>query len=211
MANNPGSASLGSIVQTTPVNTGAYLYQGLASAGASVGDALKTMAGMKMARDAASDTLDAMHANGTLSDTDYQAVVGKSVGAQQNMIGQYASITAANLAAQRQAGLQTNEGQVQATVGASNAAAQGGQERATQEANVANAIKLFQSTKLMPPQAPTPATPQASPAPQPAGQRQFQSKSANGQYFSYTKDGQGNMVGSPTPVGLNPLPNVPVE
>lgn len=212
MANNPGNAALGQSFQTSPVDMGKYLYAGLASAGGSVGDAIKTVTGLKMARDAAADTLDAMHTNGTISDKDYMAVAGKSFTAQQAMIGQYASIAHSNLETQQKAGLQTNEGQVtQATQAAATAAA-GAQERQTQAAQVGNAITLFNQTKVMPPvNAPAPApSPQTNPNAQPT-QNSFRQRKMGSGYVKYQVDPKtGQMVGQPQ---MSPTqdPNVPLD
>jgi hypothetical protein len=60
----------------------------------------------------ANDTLTALHQTGILSPEEYQAVMNKSLGAKQSMIGLYAGQWIADQAQRRALGLQTGKGAV---------------------------------------------------------------------------------------------------
>lgn len=61
------------------------------AAGESIGKGITTAADIMNRRSTATDTLNAMHGTGMLSDDAYKAIAGKSLGAQESMIGMYAN------------------------------------------------------------------------------------------------------------------------
>lgn len=74
-------------------NTGEAFAKGMqagSAAGEAIGKGITTAADLMRQRQTATDTLNAMHGTGMLSDDAYKAIAGKSLGAQQAMIGTYA-------------------------------------------------------------------------------------------------------------------------
>jgi hypothetical protein len=209
MANS--QSQLGQIESFAPMSSG--IASGLAagaSAAKPIEDAINYMTSIKMRTDAASDTLAALHSMGQIDQKTYEAVAGKSVGAQEAMIGQITAQNLANQAAARQAGLQY-----------SGAAATGSQERQTQHQALLDQLAMYQqglpskisSAPLMQaqpkaqPQATTPAQP--TPQPQAPSGTVYQQKLSSGQWGVFHVDANGKMVGSPT-FSSTQQPNVPV-
>jgi hypothetical protein len=86
---------------------------GITQAGKSLSEAIGTVADIGKQNVDANDTLAAMHQSGILKPEEYQAVMGKSLGAKQQMLGLYAGQWIADQAARRAQGLQTGQGNVQ--------------------------------------------------------------------------------------------------
>jgi len=70
---------------------GAGYAAGITEAGKAIGGAISGVSQLMQQRQDATDTLNAMHGTGMLSDDQYKAIAGKSLGAQQSMIGMYAN------------------------------------------------------------------------------------------------------------------------
>jgi hypothetical protein len=90
--------------------------EGITQAGKSLSEAIGAVSDIAKQNVDANDTLAAMHQSGILKPEEYQAVMGKSLGAKQQMLGLYAGQWIADQAARRQAGLQTGQGDVQVHV-----------------------------------------------------------------------------------------------
>jgi hypothetical protein len=102
---------------TVPLtDIGSGYAKGIETAGKSLAEAIGTVADIGKQNVDANDTLAAMHQSGILKPEEYQAVMGKSLGAKQQMLGLYAGQWIADQAARRQAGLQTGQGDVQVHV-----------------------------------------------------------------------------------------------
>jgi len=65
---------------------GAGYASGITEAGKAIGGAISGVSSLMQQRQDATDTLNAMHGSGMLSDDQYKAIAGKSLGAQQSMI-----------------------------------------------------------------------------------------------------------------------------
>jgi hypothetical protein len=79
---------------------------GISQAGKSLSEAIGTVADIGKQNIDANDTLTAMHQSGILAPEEYQAVMGKSLGAKQQMLGLYAGQYIADQAERRAAALQ---------------------------------------------------------------------------------------------------------
>lgn len=195
-------SALGQIVQIHPMDMGNALSGALASAGDSISKGVDYMTNLKMRSDAASDTLQALHSNGTIDQKTYESVAGKALGAREAMVGMYTAKALADQAAGRQEGLQQT-----------GAAAQGSQERQTQAAALQGQLQAYQqgvpSTLSKSPVMPATGTqpPQAAPA----GSTMRQRKLSSGAYAVYQVDANGKVVGvpqtSPTQAAGVPLDN----
>jgi hypothetical protein len=96
-----------------PTDIGSGYAAGISQAGKSLAEAIGAVSDIAKQNVDANDTLAAMHQSGILKPEEYQAVMGKSLGAKQQMLGLYAGQWIADQAARRQAGLQTGQGDVQ--------------------------------------------------------------------------------------------------
>jgi hypothetical protein len=85
---------------------GSGYAKGIETAGKSLSEAIGTVADIGKQNVDANDTLTAMHQTGILSPEEYQAVMGKSLGAKQSMVGLYAGQWIADQAARRSQALQ---------------------------------------------------------------------------------------------------------
>ena len=85
---------------------GSGYAKGIETAGKSLSEAIGTVADIGKQNVDANDTLAALHQTGILSPEEYQAVMGKSLGAKQSMVGLYAGQWIADQAARRAQGLQ---------------------------------------------------------------------------------------------------------
>jgi hypothetical protein len=99
-----------------PTDIGSGYAAGITQAGKSLSEAIGAVSDIAKQNVDANDTLAAMHQSGILKPEEYQAVMGKSLGAKQQMLGLYAGQWIADQAARRQAGLQTGQGDVQIRV-----------------------------------------------------------------------------------------------
>jgi hypothetical protein len=79
---------------------------GITQAGKSLSEAIGTVADIGKQNVDTNDMLTAMHQTGVLSPEEYQAVMGKSLGAKQQMVGLYAGQYIADQAARRAQALQ---------------------------------------------------------------------------------------------------------
>jgi len=95
------------LTYNTPLtDIGSGYAKGIETAGKSLAEAIGTVADIGKQNVDANDTLAAMHQTGILSPEEYQAVMGKSLGAKQSMVGLYAGQWIADQAARRAQGLQ---------------------------------------------------------------------------------------------------------
>jgi hypothetical protein len=85
---------------------GSGYAKGITEAGSSIAQAIGTVADIGKQNIDANDTLTAMHQTGILSPEEYNAVMGKSLGAKQQMLGLYAGQYLADQAARRAQALQ---------------------------------------------------------------------------------------------------------
>jgi hypothetical protein len=98
---------------TVPLtDIGSGYAKGIETAGKSLAEAIGTVADIGKQNVDANDTLAALHQTGILSPEEYQAVMGKSLGAKQSMVGLYAGQWIADQAQRRALGLQTGKGAV---------------------------------------------------------------------------------------------------
>jgi hypothetical protein len=99
--------SFGSIGYTVaPMNIGEGYAQGIESAGKSIASAISSVSDIAKQNIDANDTLSAMRAGNILPQDAYESVMGKSLGAKQQMLGLYAGQYIANQAAERAQALQ---------------------------------------------------------------------------------------------------------
>jgi hypothetical protein len=92
---------------TVPLtDIGSGYAKGIETAGKSLAEAIGTVADIGKQNVDANDTLTAMHQTGILSPDEYNAVMGKSLGAKQSMVGLYAGQWIADQAARRAQALQ---------------------------------------------------------------------------------------------------------
>jgi hypothetical protein len=91
---------------------GSGYAKGIETAGKSLSEAIGTVADIGKQNIDANDTLTAMQQTGILKPEEYQAVMGKSLGAKQSMVGLYAGQWIADQAQRRALGLQTGKGAV---------------------------------------------------------------------------------------------------
>jgi hypothetical protein len=89
-----------------PTDIGSGYAKGITAAGTSLAQAIGTVADIGKQNVDANDTLAALHQTGILSPEEYQAVMGKSLGAKQSMVGLYAGQWIADQAARRSQALQ---------------------------------------------------------------------------------------------------------
>jgi hypothetical protein len=89
-----------------PTDIGSGYAAGITQAGKSLSEAIGTVADIGKQNVDANDTLAALHQTGILSPEEYQAVMGKSLGAKQSMVGLYAGQYIADQAARRAQALQ---------------------------------------------------------------------------------------------------------
>jgi hypothetical protein len=114
---DPLPAPTFSAAYTTPLtDIGSGYAKGISQAGKSLSEAIGTVADIGKQNVDANDTLAALHQTGILSPEEYQAVMGKSLGAKQSMVGLYAGQWIADQAARRAQALQTGQGDVQVHV-----------------------------------------------------------------------------------------------
>jgi hypothetical protein len=92
-----------------PTDIGAGYAAGISSAGTSVAGAIGGIADIAKQNIDTNDTLTAMKQGGILKDDEYQAVMGKSLGAKQQMLGLYAGQYIADQAERRAAALQSGK------------------------------------------------------------------------------------------------------
>jgi hypothetical protein len=95
-----------------PTDIGSGYAAGIAQAGQSVAQAIGSVADIGKQNVDANDTLAALNQTGILKPEEYQAVMNKSLGAKQSMIGLYAGQWIADQAQRRALGLQTGKGAV---------------------------------------------------------------------------------------------------
>lgn len=89
-----------------PTDIGSGYAAGITEAGKSVASAIGGVADIAKQNIDTNDTLSAMKKGGVLSDDQYQSVMGKSLGAKQQMLGLYAGQYLADQAERRSAALQ---------------------------------------------------------------------------------------------------------
>jgi hypothetical protein len=95
------------LTYNTPLtDIGSGYAAGITQAGKSLAEAIGTVADIGKQNVDANDTLAALHQTGILSPEEYQAVMGKSLGAKQSMLGLYAGQYIADQAERRAAALQ---------------------------------------------------------------------------------------------------------
>jgi hypothetical protein len=95
---------------TVPLtDIGSGYAAGITQAGKSLAQAIGTVADIGKQNVDANDTLAAMHQTGILSPEEYQAVMGKSLGAKQSMVGLYAGQWIADQAARREQALKMGQ------------------------------------------------------------------------------------------------------
>ena len=97
-------------------NIGAGYAAGIAQAGEGIAKGVSGALDVMNRRQNAIDMLNALHAGGQLGDKAYQAVAGKSLGAQEQMIGMYANQWILDQANQRQQSLARGQGGVDVAV-----------------------------------------------------------------------------------------------
>jgi hypothetical protein len=90
----------------SPMNIGEGYAQGIESAGKSIASAISSVSDIAKQNIDANDTLSAMRAGNILPQDAYESVMGKSLGAKQQMLGLYAGQYIANQAAERAQALQ---------------------------------------------------------------------------------------------------------
>ena len=90
----------------SPTDIGSGYAAGITQAGKSLSEAIGSVADIATKNVDANDTLAALHQTGILSPEEYEAVMGKSLGAKQQMVGLYAGQWIADQAARRAQGLQ---------------------------------------------------------------------------------------------------------
>jgi hypothetical protein len=95
-----------------PTDIGKGYAEGITQAGKSLSEAIGTVADIGKQNVDTNDTLTALHQTGILSPEEYNAVMGKSLGAKQQMVGLYAGQWIADQAQRRALGLQTGKGAV---------------------------------------------------------------------------------------------------
>jgi hypothetical protein len=105
------------LTYNTPLmDIGSGYAAGISQAGKSIAEAIGSVSDIAKQNVDANDTLAAMHQSGILKPEEYQAVMGKSLGAKQQMLGLYAGQWIADQAARRAQGLQTGKGNVDIAV-----------------------------------------------------------------------------------------------
>jgi hypothetical protein len=92
-----------------PTDIGTGYATGITAAGKSIAEAIGTVANIGKQNVDANDTLTAMHQTGILSPDEYNAVMGKSLGAKQSMVGLYAGQWIADQAARREQALKMGQ------------------------------------------------------------------------------------------------------
>lgn len=110
----PPSFNLGYTAGTT--NIGAGYAAGIQQAGQSIAQGLGGALDVANRRQNASDMLDALHQGGALSDQAYKSIYGKSLGAQEQMLGMYANQWILDQANQRAMSLARGQGGVDVAV-----------------------------------------------------------------------------------------------
>jgi hypothetical protein len=104
---NPLPAPSFNIPYSVPLtDIGKGYAEGITQAGKSLSEAIGSVADIGKQNVDANDTLTALHQTGILSPEEYQAVMGKSLGAKQSMVGLYAGQWIADQAARRAQALQ---------------------------------------------------------------------------------------------------------
>jgi hypothetical protein len=93
-----------------PTNIGQGYAEGITAGGTALAKAIGSVADIGKQNVDANDTLTALHQTGILSPDEYNAVMGKSLGAKQSMVGLYAGQWIADQAQRRALGLQTGKG-----------------------------------------------------------------------------------------------------
>jgi hypothetical protein len=110
---DPLSAPSFNIPYSVPLtDIGSGYAKGITEAGTSLAQAIGSVSDIGKQNVDANDTLTALHQTGILSPEEYQAVMNKSLGAKQSMIGLYAGQWIADQAQRRALGLQTGKGAV---------------------------------------------------------------------------------------------------
>jgi hypothetical protein len=95
---------------TVPLtDIGSGYAKGISQAGTSIAEAIGTVADIGKQNVDANDTLAALHQTGILSPEEYNAVMGKSLGAKQSMVGLYAGQWIADQAARREQALKMGQ------------------------------------------------------------------------------------------------------
>jgi hypothetical protein len=98
------------LTYNTPLtDIGSGYAKGITEAGTSLAQAIGTVADIGKQNVDANDTLTAMHQTGILSPDEYNAVMGKSLGAKQSMVGLYAGQWIADQAARREQALKMGQ------------------------------------------------------------------------------------------------------
>src|SRR5215475_13442377 len=92
---------------------GSGMAAGIASAGESIAKGASAAMDVMNRRQNATDMLNAMHQGGMLSDDAYSSIAGKSLGAQEQMLGMYANQWILDQANQRALSLQRGQGGVE--------------------------------------------------------------------------------------------------
>jgi hypothetical protein len=101
------------LVYNTPLSDlGSGYAAGITSAGKSVAAAIGSLSDIAKQNVDTNDTLTAMKQGGMLKPEEYESVMGKSLGAKQQMVGLYAGQYIADQAERRAAALQTGKGVV---------------------------------------------------------------------------------------------------
>jgi hypothetical protein len=113
---DPTPPSFNIQAQVPTRDIGAGYAAGITQAGQALSQATSGVMDIMNRNQTANDTLTAMHQNKMLTDDQYKSVVGKSLGAREQMLGMYAGQWIAQQAANRQAQLQGNQGNVQIAV-----------------------------------------------------------------------------------------------
>jgi hypothetical protein len=103
-----------------PTDIGSGYAAGITQAGKSLAEAIGSVSDIAKQNLDTNDTLTAMHQTGILKPEEYESVMGKSLGAKQQMLGLYAGQWIADQAAKRALGLSTGQeyGKLQAQINA---------------------------------------------------------------------------------------------
>ena len=92
-----------------PTDIGAGYAAGITSAGKSIGEAITGISDIAKQNTDTNDTLTALKQGGILKPEEYESVMGKSLGAKQQMVGLYAGQYIADQAERRAAALQSGK------------------------------------------------------------------------------------------------------
>ena len=99
-----------------PMNIGEGYAKGISQAGEGIAKGISSVFDVMNRRQNATDMLNALHQGGVLSDDQYKSVAGKSLGAQEQMLGMYSNQWILDQANKRAMALQQGQGATQIAV-----------------------------------------------------------------------------------------------